>query len=349
MVFFDNNGIFIIAELSANHNHNLKTALKTIEAVKECGANAIKFQTYTPDTMTIDSDKDYFKIRGTELWDGKTLYNLYKEAYTPWEWHKELFEKARSLGLVCFSTPFDRSAVDFLEEIGNPIYKVASFEIQDIPLIEYMATKGKPMIISTGIAELEDIELAINACRNSGNNQIALLKCTSAYPAPVDEANLKTIPDMAKRFGVITGLSDHSLGISLPIAAVSLGAKIVEKHFILDKNIGGPDAAFSLEPKEFKEMVKSIREVEKALGKVEYEITEKAKKGKVFGRSLFVVKDIKAGDVFTETNIRSIRPGYGLHPKYYNEIIGKIASKDVERGEPLNWEMVSKRGDKETE
>jgi len=331
---------FIIAELSANHNHNLKTALKTIEAVKACGANAIKLQTYTPETMTINCDKDYFQIKGTELWDGKTLYNLYKEAYTPWEWHKELYEKAERLGLVCFSTPFDKSAVDFLEGLGNPIYKVASFEIQDISLIEYMASKGKPMIISTGIAELEDIELAVNTCRKVGNNEIALLKCTSAYPAPVEEANLKTIPDLAKRFGVVAGLSDHTLGISVPIAAVSLGAKIIEKHFILDKNNGGPDSAFSLEPNEFKNMVISIREVEKALGTINYELSEKAKAGKKFSRSLFVVKNINKNEIFTEENIRSIRPGDGLHPKLLKEILGKKASKDIEKGEPLNWEMI---------
>lgn len=348
---FDNKAegnVFIIAEISANHNHNLKTALETIEAIKESGADAVKLQTYTADTLTINCDNDYFQIKGNTLWDGKTLYDLYKEAYTPWEWHKELYEKARSLGLICFSTPFDKSAVDFLEEIGNPIYKVASFEIQDIALIEYMALKGKPMIISTGIAELEDIELAVKTCRNSGNNQISLLKCTSAYPAPFEEANLSTISDMAKRFGVTTGLSDHTLGISLPIAAVSLGAKIVEKHFIHDKKLGGPDSAFSLEPKEFKQMVQSIREVEKAIGTVKYEVTEKAKQGKLFGRSLFVVKDIKTGERFTEDNIRSIRPGYGLHPKFYNEILGKRASKDIKKGEPIEWGMVQKQSNEAT-
>lgn len=334
--------VFIVAELSANHNQNLETALKTIDAAKECGADAIKFQTYTADTITIDCDKDYFKIKGTDLWDGKTLYDLYKEAHTPWEWHKELFDKARSLGLVCFSTPFDKSAVDFLEGLGNPIYKVASLEIQDLPLIEYMALKGKPMIMSSGIAEIEDIELAIKTCRNAGNIELALLKCTSAYPAPIDEANLLTIPDMAKRFNVIAGLSDHTLGISIPIAAVSLGAKIIEKHFILDKKLGGPDSAFSLDPKEFKEMVNAIREVESAIGKVDYTVSEKAKTGKKFARSLFVVKCIKKGELFTEENIKSIRPGDGISPKFYYDVIGKKASKDIERGEPLNWEMVEK-------
>ena len=342
MIHFVDKKVLVIAELSANHNQNLAVALKTIEAAKECGADMIKIQTYTPDTMTINCDKDFFQIKGTELWDGKTLYNLYKEAYTPWEWHKDLFDKAKSEGLICFSTPFDKSAVDFLEEIGNPIYKVASFEIQDIPLIKYIASKGKPVIISTGIAELKDIELAVKTCKEAGNNNIGLLKCTSAYPAPIEESNLLTITDMADRFGVIAGLSDHTLGISVPIAAVSLGAKIVEKHLILDKNLGGPDSAFSLEPDEFKRMVQAIREVEKAIGKVSYDITEKAKQGKVFARSLFIVKDIKKGEVFTVENVRSIRPGYGLHPKYYYDIIGKTASRDVERGEPLKWEMVSK-------
>jgi pseudaminic acid synthase len=337
---FSGNKVFVIAELSANHKQDFNIALKTIDAIKNSGADAVKLQTFKPENLTLDSEKEYFQIKQGTLWDGNTLYKLYKEVYTPWEWHKDLIEYANKIGLICFSSPFDFTAVDFLETLNVPAYKVASFEIQDIPLIEYMASKGKPMIISTGIAELDDIELAVKTCRTSGNNQIALLKCTSAYPAPVEEANLRTIPDMANRFGVVTGLSDHSLGISLPIAAVTLGAKIVEKHFILDKNIGGPDAAFSLEPKEFKEMVKAIREIEAANGNVTYELSDKIKSSKVFGRSLFVVKDIKAGEIFTEENIRSIRPGFGLHPKYYNEIIGKKASKDIERGEPLDWEMV---------
>jgi len=336
-------GIFIVAELSANHNQNLQIALDTIEAMKESGTDAVKLQTYTPDTLTIDCDKEYFQIKSDTLWDGKTLYNLYKEAYTPWEWHKELFDKARSLDLICFSTPFDNSAVDFLETLGNPIYKVASFEIQDLPLIEYIASKGKPVIISTGIAEFEDIKLAVETCRKEGNNNISLLKCTSAYPAPFEEANLKTIPDLAEKFGVVSGLSDHTLGISVPIAAAALGAKIIEKHFILDRKLGGPDSAFSLEPHEFKTMVNAIREVEKALGKVTYELSEKVKSNRVFSRSLFVVKNIKKGDIFTRENIRSIRPGYGLHPKYYFEILGKTASCDIEEGEPLKWEYIIKK------
>ncbi|MBM4158765.1 MAG: pseudaminic acid synthase [Ignavibacteria bacterium] len=337
------NKIFVVAELSANHNQNLQIALDTIEAMKESGTDAVKLQTYTPDTLTIISSKNYFQIKSDTLWDGKSLYDLYKEAYTPWEWHKELFDKARSLDLICFSTPFDNSAVDFLETLGNPIYKVASFEIQDLPLIEYIASKGKPVIISTGIAELKDIELAIAACKNTGNRDVALLKCTSAYPAPFEEANLKTIPDLAEKFGVVSGLSDHTLGISVPIAAAALGAKIIEKHFILDRKLGGPDSAFSLEPHEFKTMVNAIREVEKALGKVTYELSEKVKSNRVFSRSLFVVKNIKKGDIFTRENIRSIRPGYGLHPKYYFEILGKTASCDIEEGEPLKWEYIIKK------
>jgi len=337
------NATFIVAELSANHNQNLQIALDTIEAMKESGTDAVKLQTYTPDTLTINSSKNYFQIKSDTLWDGKSLYDLYKEAYTPWEWHKELFDKARSLDLICFSTPFDNSAVDFLETLGNPIYKVASFEIQDLPLIEYIASKGKPVIISTGIAELKDIELAIAACKNTGNRDVALLKCTSAYPAPFEEANLKTIPDLAEKFGAVSGLSDHTLGISVPIAAAALGAKIIEKHFILDRKLGGPDSAFSLEPNEFKTMVNAIREVEKALGKVTYELSEKVKSNRVFSRSLFVVKNIKKGDIFTRENIRSIRPGYGLHPKYYFEILGKTASCDIEEGEPLKWEYIIKK------
>jgi len=340
---FLKNKIFVVAELSANHNQNLQIALDTIEAMKESGTDAVKLQTYTPDTLTIISSKNYFQIKSDTLWDGKSLYDLYKEAYTPWEWHKELFDKARSLDLICFSTPFDNSAVDFLETLGNPIYKVASFEIQDLPLIEYIASKGKPVIISTGIAELKDIELAIAACKNTGNRDVALLKCTSAYPAPFEEANLKTIPDLAEKFGVVSGLSDHTLGISVPIAAAALGAKIIEKHFILDRKLGGPDSAFSLEPHEFKTMVNAIREVEKALGKVTYELSEKVKSNRVFSRSLFVVKNIKKGDIFTRENIRSIRPGYGLHPKYYFEILGKTASCDIEEGEPLKWEYIIKK------
>ncbi len=330
------NKVFIIAELSANHNHDFELAVKTIKAIKDSGADAVKLQTYTPDTITIDCDNEYFQIKSGTLWDGKTLYELYKEAYTPWEWQPKLKKIAEDLGLICFSSPFDKTAVDFLEEMNVPAYKIASFEITDIPLIEYVASKGKPVIISTGIAALSDIEEAINACKRMGNERIALLKCTSAYPAPLEEINLKTIPDIRKTFGTIVGLSDHTLGCSVSIAAVALGAQIIEKHFILDRKLGGPDATFSMEPEEFKLMVKSIREIEKALGKVNYELTEQAEKSKIFARSLFVVKDIKKGEVFTEENIRSIRPGYGEHPKFLQNIIGKKAVRDIKKGTPFN-------------
>ncbi|MBZ4672987.1 MAG: N-acetylneuraminate synthase [Deferribacteraceae bacterium] len=331
---------FLIAELSANHNQDINIAKDTIYAMKDAGADAVKLQTYTPDTLTINCDNEYFQIKQGTLWDGQTLYNLYKQAYTPWEWHYELKELAEKLGLVFFSTPFDKTAVDFLEKLDVPIYKIASFEITDIPLIEYVAKKNKPMIISTGIAELNDIELAVATCKENGCEDITLLKCTSSYPAPLEEANLLTIPDMKKRFGVKVGLSDHTLGISVPIAAVALGAEVIEKHFILDKKLGGPDAAFSLEPKEFSEMVKSIREVEKSLGKVTYEISPKIEKNRVFARSLFVVKDIKAGEKFSEENVKSIRPGYGLHPKFLKDILGKKSKINIERGTPLKEEYI---------
>jgi pseudaminic acid synthase len=330
---------YIIAELSANHNQSIKTAKATISAAKEVGADAIKLQTYTADTLTINSDQEYFKIKGG-LWDGRSLYELYEDAHTPWEWHSELFEHAQSLGLDIFSSPFDRTSVDFLENLKVPIYKIASFEIQDIPLIEYVASKGKPVVMSTGIATLEDIELALSTCRSIGNDQITLLKCTSAYPAPLEEVNLLTIPEMRERFGVEVGLSDHTMGASSAIAAVALGAKMIEKHFIIDRKQGGPDSSFSIEPTEFKQMVQSIREVEKALGTVTYKLSEKVKQNKIFARSLFVVKNVKAGDIISEENIRSIRPGYGLHPKHYTEIMGKQFTKDLEMGTPLDWNMI---------
>ena len=334
-----NERVFIIAELSANHNGSLENALETIRAAKRAGADAIKLQTYTPDTITIDCAKDDFKIKGT-IWDGKKLYDLYKEAYTPWEWHKELFDVAKDEGLICFSSPFDKTAVDLLEDLEAPAYKIASFEITDIPLIEYVASKGKPVIISTGISGLEDIELALDACRRMGNEQIILLKCTSSYPAPIEEANLAMIPDLAKRFRVIAGLSDHTLGITVPVAATVLGARVIEKHFILDRSIGGPDASFSLDETEFTAMVKAVREAEVAVGKVDYTITEKMKKSREFSRSLYVVKDIKAGEILTEQNIRSIRPGFGLHPKHYKEMLGKRAKVDLERGTALYREGI---------
>lgn len=332
--------VFIVAELSGNHLQNFNLAVKTIRAMKKSGADAVKLQTYTPDTLTIDSDNEYFQIKQGTLWDGKTLYKLYQEAYTPWDWQPKLKKIAEDLGLICFSTPFDVTAVDFLEDMDVQVYKIASFEITDIPLIEYTASKGKPMIISTGIATFDDIRDAVEACRRKGNDQIALLKCTSAYPAPPEETNLRTIPDMAETFKTIVGLSDHTLGISVPIASVALGAKIIEKHFILDRKLSGPDAAFSLEPNEFKEMVKSIREVEKAIGDVTYDLSDNVKKNRIFSRSLFVVNDIKEGEVFTDQNIKSIRPGFGLHPKYLKDVLGKRASKDLKKGTPLRWEYV---------
>jgi len=297
-----NESTFIIAELSANHLQNFDLAVDSIKAMKESGADAVKLQTYTPDTITIDSDNKYFQIDQGTLWDGKTLYQLYQEAYTPWEWQPKLKEIAEELGLICFSSPFDRTSVDFLEVMNVPAYKVASFEITDIPLIEYIASKGKPVIISTGIATLADIEEAVNACIRMGNDQIALLKCTSAYPAPLEDSNLRTIPNLADTFNTIVGLSDHTLGISASIVSVALGARIIEKHFILDRKMGGPDAAFSIEPDEFRSMVEAVREVEKALGTVNYDLTEKTKKSREFSRSLFIVKDTKAGDSFTEDN-----------------------------------------------
>ncbi|MEJ1221496.1 pseudaminic acid synthase [Sediminicola sp. 1XM1-17] len=334
------NPCFIIAELSANHNGDLNVAIETIRAAKKTGADAIKLQTYTPDTLTIDCDNDHFKIEGGTLWDGKSLYELYGEAYTPWEWHKKLFEVAEEEGLICFSSPFDNTAVDFLENLNVPAYKIASFEIQDIPLIEYAASKGKPIIISTGIAEEEDIQLAVDTCRKVGNNDIILLKCTSSYPAPLELANLNTIPDLKARFGVEVGFSDHTYGSLAPTVATTLGAKVIEKHFILDKAVGGPDADFSLDVKEFTDLVNQVRDTEKLLGKISYEISDKVKKNKKFARSLFVVKDVKAGDIITKENIRSIRPGYGMHPKHYNDILGKKFKSSSKRGEPLFIDMI---------
>jgi pseudaminic acid synthase len=326
--------VFIIAELSANHNGSLNVALETIRAAKRAGADAIKLQTYTADTITIDCDKEDFLIKGT-IWDGRKLYDLYKDAYTPWEWHKEIFDCAKEEGLICFSSPFDKSAVDFLEELSVPAYKIASFEITDIPLIEYVASKGKPVILSTGIATSEDIELALDACQRMGNHNIALLKCTSSYPAPFEEANMAMITDFKERFNVIPGLSDHTLGSTVPIVATTLGAKIIEKHFILDRSIGGPDASFSMNEEEFTGMVNAVREAEKAVGLISYDLTEKQIKGRAFSRSLYVVEGIKKGDFITEANTRSIRPGFGLHPMLLSQILNKPVSKDLDRGHPL--------------
>jgi len=332
--------IFIIAELSANHLHSFDLAVKTIMAIKEVGADAVKLQTYTADTITIDSEKEYFRIKQGTPWDGNTLYKLYQEAYTPWEWQPELKKIAEDLGLLCFSSPFDTTSVDFLEKMNVPAYKVASFEITDIPLIEYIASKGKPVIISTGIAKLADIEEAVNACKRMENEQIALLKCTSAYPSPLEDVNLNTIPNLKDTFKTVVGLSDHTLGIAVPVVAVALGAKIIEKHFILDRSLGGPDAAFSLEPHEFKAMIEEVRRVEKALGEVSYELTDQMKKSREFSRSLFIVEDVKKGETFTEKNVSSIRPGFGLHPRYIKDVLGKKAARTVSKGTPLNWNLI---------
>ncbi|MCK8141468.1 pseudaminic acid synthase [Flavobacterium sp. I-SCBP12n] len=331
--------VFIIAELSANHNGSIDTAIETIRAAKRAGADCIKFQTYTADTITIDCDKDDFIIKGT-IWEGANLHKLYQEAYTPWEWHKKLFEVAAEEGLVCFSSPFDKTAVDFLENLNAPAYKIASFEITDIPLIEYVASKGKPIILSTGIATTEDIELALDACKRMGNNDIALLKCTSSYPAPIEEANMCMVKDLAERYNVISGLSDHTMGSTVPVVATCFGAKIIEKHFILNHSIGGPDASFSMDEMEFKAMVVAVREAEKAIGLVDYTLTDKQVKGKDFSRSLYVVEDIKAGEVITEKNVRSIRPGFGMHPKHYNDILGKKVNSGLEKGERFDMNMI---------
>lgn len=327
--------VFIIAELSANHNGSLDVAIETIRAAKRAGANAIKLQTYTADTLTLNVRNDDFKISGGTLWDDRYLYDLYKEAYTPWEWHQALFDVAKEDGLICFSSPFDKTAVDFLENLGVPAYKIASFEITDIPLIEYVASKGKPIIISTGIAELDDIHLALDACKRMGNSDIALLKCTSSYPAPVDEANMIMVKDLAESFGVVAGLSDHTLGSTVPIVATVLGAKIIEKHFILNHDIGGPDAEFSMDELEFTAMVNAVRDAEKAIGTVDYNLTPKQKKGRDFARSLYVAEDIAEGEVFTEKNVRSVRPGFGLHPKYFREIIDQPSPRSYKKGDRL--------------
>lgn len=338
--------VYIIAEISANHNQSYDEAIKLILAAKNVGADAVKLQTYTPDTITIDCKSELFRIGKASLWEGKFLHDLYGEAYTPWEWHAGLFEEARRLEMDIFSTAFDPSAVNFLEELSVPVHKIASFEIVDIPLIEKMASTGKPLIISTGMATLGEIEEAVQAARGAGAKQIALLKCTSAYPAPAEEMNLRTIPHLAEAFSVPVGLSDHTLGIEVPVAAVCMGACIIEKHFTLSRTKSGPDSAFSLEPHEFELMVKAIRIAEKALGKVHYGVSAEEAKSRLLRRSLFAVKNIEAGGIFNEENVRSIRPGNGLHPRYLNLIMGCHAIVDIERGTPLMWDLVS---DKKTQ
>ena len=334
------NKVFIIAEISANHGHDIEIAKKSIKVAKECGADAIKIQTYTADTITLNCNNNYFKIQQGTIWDGTTLYKLYQEAYTPWEWHKELFEYAKEIGIILFSTPFDKTAVDLLEELNTPIYKIASFEINDIPLIEYTASQRIPMIISTCVATEEEIKDAVETCKKMGNNDITLLQCTSQYPAKLEDANLLMIKDLAERFRVKSGLSDHTMGSLVATTAVAMGAKVIEKHFIIDRNIGGPDSSFSMTPDEFKEMVDNIRNVEKIIGTVSYEITEKKKNSFKFKRSLFVSKDIKQGEIITEENIKSVRPSDGISPKYYYQVLGRKVNKDLKFGTPLKFEDI---------
>lgn len=336
-----NQRTLIVAELSCNHLQDFELAVKTIRAMKESGADAVKVQTYRPDTLTIDCDKEWFQIQGGTLWDGQNLFQLYEKAYTPWDWQPRLQQLAADLGLLFFSSPFDPTAADFLEEMKVPCYKIASFEITDIPFIEYVARKGKPMIISTGIAVLADIQDAVTACRAQGNDQIVLLKCTSAYPTPMNEVNLRTMPNLGETFQVLYGLSDHTTGPAVPVAAVALGASIIEKHFILARDLGGPDAAFSMEPAAFKQMADLVRQAEAALGTVVYDLTAKMQSGRAFARSLFVVRDMPAGDVFSPDNVRSIRPGNGLLPKHLPAIIGKRARIDIPFGTPLQWNLVA--------
>lgn len=332
--------VYIIAEMSANHGQQFEEAVKIMRAMKEAGADAVKVQTYTPDTMTLACDADLFKIRGGTLWDGKMLHDLYQEAFMPWDWQPKLKAIADDLELDFFSSPFDPTAVDFLEKMNVPVHKIASFELVDIPLIKKIARTGKPIIASTGMATVEEITEAVQTARDSGATQIALLKCTSAYPATAEEMNLRTLADMAQRFQVPIGLSDHTMDLAVPVAAVALGACIVEKHFTLSRKISGPDSAFSLEPLEFKSMVDAIRTTEKSLGKVSYKLNPNEAKSRQFRRSVFVVEDVKAGEVFTEKNLRSIRPGNGLHTRHLEELMGRKSARDLEKGTPMSWELI---------
>lgn len=334
---------FIIAEMSSNHLQDFDRAVEIIKKAKWAGADAIKIQTYTPDTITLDCDNEYFQIKQKDIFKEDTLHKLYQKSYTPWEWHIKLKEIAEKEGLVFFSTPFDCSSVDFLEEIGVQAYNISSFEMTDIPFIKYVASKGKPIMIATGIARLKDIQEALQACYSEGNKDIALLKCTSAYPAPVEDVNLNTMKNMGINFGTTIGLSDHTSGNDIAIAATAIGAKIIEKHLTLKRDDGGKDSRFSMEPQEFKDMVESIRRVEKALGRVSYDLTPRQKKSKNHSRSLFVVKDVKKGEIFTNNNVRSIRPGYGLETKYIEDILGKKSTKDIEKGTPMDWSFIEKK------
>jgi pseudaminic acid synthase len=338
----DGEPCYIVAELSANHKQSFERAVEIIQAASAAGADAIKLQTYTPDTLTIDCTREWFKIPDSSLWAGKTLYDLYGEAFTPWEWHPQLQDIALSLGLDFFSTPFDAAAVEFLEQLHVPAYKVASFEIVDPVLLETIAKTGKPVIMSTGMASLSEIEQAVSILRRYGSQNIALLKCTSAYPAPPTTVNLRTIPHLRVTFDTVVGLSDHTLGSGVAVGAVALGASVIEKHFTLSRSDGTLDAAFSMEPTEFAEMVRSVRQVEQALGHISYERSEEEKKNLCFRRSLFVVRDVRAGERLTEENVRSIRPGYGLPPSNLKEVVGKNAARDIERGTPLAWDLIAK-------
>jgi N-acetylneuraminate synthase len=334
--------VYVVAELSANHSHDFEQAAHLIQACKESGADAVKVQTYTPDTITIRSDREYFQIRGGTLWDGRTLHELYGEASMPWDWQPKLKRVANDLGLDFFSSAFDSTAVDFLEDMGVPAYKLASCELVDIPLVQKISHTGKPLIISTGMATIEEIEEAVETARQAGAGQIVLLRCTSSYPALPCEMNLRTIPELARRFEVPIGLSDHTMDIAVPVAAVALGACIIEKHFTLSRSLKGPDSAFSLEPTEFKAMVEAVRVAEKSLGEIHFGLTDSERSSRVFRRSLFVVQDVRQGEIFSEENVRSIRPGHGLHTRHLPQIVGKHASRDIERGTPLNWDLVAK-------
>ncbi len=331
----------LIAELSGNHNHDFDLAVEMVQAAAEAGADAVKLQTYTPDTLTIDCDNEHFRIGDGIVWAGQTLYELYGGAWTPWEWQPKLKEVAGEAGIELFSTPFDQTAVDFLETMGVPCYKIASFEIVDLPLIRAVASTGKPLIISTGLATLDEIEEAVATARESGCDQLCILKCTSAYPASPEMMNLRAIPDLSERFQVEVGLSDHTLEIEVPLIAVALGARVIEKHFTMDRSAGGPDSSFSLEPEEFREMVKRVRLAEQALGSVIYGPGEEEEASRIFRRSLFVVADMAAGETFTAGNVRSIRPGIGLHTRHLDEIMGRTAAVDIRRGTPLSWEHLA--------
>lgn len=336
------NPVYIVAELSANHHQDFEQAVRLVEAAKDAGADAIKLQTYTPDTITIQSTRQEFRITSGTIWDGRSLYDLYGQAFTPWEWHPRLKQAANDLGMDLFSSPFDKTAVDFLERMGVPAYKIASFELVDLPLIRLMAQTGKPLIISTGMATPDEIAEALDVARQAGAKDIALLKCTSEYPSPAEEMNLRAIPELAVRFGLPVGLSDHTLGIAAPVAAVALGACIIEKHFTLSRAVPGPDSAFSLEPHEFKAMVEAVRTTEKALGEARIGPSAKEQPSRIFRRSLFVVEDIKRGEMFTPNNVRSIRPAHGLHTRHLPEVLGKKAACDIERGTPLHFDLVGR-------